>query len=82
MSYRKIHIKNNIYEYVVGKRGVKIRNPDGSVWWIEKYKVKGMSIKEFYKEMERIDPDGDGRFDIGITPQNLKDYILKMKLLK
>ena len=76
MSWRKLQLGKETYLYVVGKKGVKIRNPQNKVSWIEAWKIlKYESKKAYIREIYRVDDDGDGRYNPSITPQNIKDYI-------
>ena len=76
MSYRKLHIGKDVWEYVIGKEGAKIRSPEGKVTWIPKYTLVGQSKEEYRAEyQELIDDDYDGPPKIAIGPSHVKKHI-------
>jgi hypothetical protein len=39
MSYRKLHINNQIWLYVIGKSGVKIKNPENKSTYVKAHEI-------------------------------------------
>lgn len=76
MSYRKLQLGKEIWLYVIGKKGVKIRSPKNKVNWVESWKIlKYESKKAYVRHIYRVEDDIDGRYTPPITPQHVKNYI-------
>ena len=79
MSYRKLTIGKDVWEYSVGQ-GAKIRSPKGKCTWVDGWELMGFESKQAYKNyMWDLNKDEDDcyRHTEPITPKMIKDYIEK-----
>ena len=80
MSYRKLHIGKDIWEYVIGTQGVKIRNPKGEVNWVPIYTCLGLTKEEYKEKGLYEDEYGDrGFYSVAVGPGDVKKYIENKK---
>lgn len=75
MSYRKLDIDGKMWNYVIGKVGVKIKSPKDKSTWVENYNVAGIT-KESYQAILRRDDD-EGIPHLSIGPGDVRKYIDK-----
>ena len=71
MHYRKLHIGNEVWEFVIGS-GAKIRNPKGKVTWIEGWRLLGYESKQAW---EKVMAEDDGDSVEAIIPSMVKRFI-------
>jgi hypothetical protein len=72
MSYRKLSIDGEIWNYVIGKAGVKIKSPNDKSTWVENYKMVGIG------EYETIIEDSiNGISSFAFGPGDVRKYIDK-----
>ena len=75
MSYRKLHIGKEMWEYVVGKEGVKIRGPNKNTY-VPKYIFDGYTEGEYRAARQTLyDDDYEPIIKIAVTPRQIKKYI-------
>ena len=78
MSYRKLNINGEIWNYVIGTKGVKIKSPQNKSTWIEKYKILDIPEEDYLIWVKELhDDDYDGPIAIAVGPGNVKNYIVK-----
>jgi len=76
MSYRKIVIGKDTWEYIVGKEGVKFRSPEGETSWVLKYRILGLTTDQFIRDVRaNFDADDDYVELYQIKPSNIREYI-------
>ena len=75
MSYRKLDIDGEVWNYVIGKAGVKIKSPNDKSTWVENYNIVGIT-KESYQAILNQDED-DGVQHLAIGPGEVRKYIDK-----
>lgn len=74
---RKIHIEDKIYEYKVGKSGVRLKCPDGENKWVSTLKIFDCTPSD----LERV--NWKSRYSkkwSDITPGILKNFIIEKGL--
>jgi len=80
MGYRTLTINNETWEYIIGKEGVKIRDPHGKCTWARKYTLFGLTEEQYETEVQkRFDADDDFHEILTMTPGIVKEYILNQK---
>ena len=80
MGYRTLTIRDETWEYILGKEGVKIRDPQGKCTWVRKYIFLGLTKEQYIAEIHKhFDADDDFKEIIALTPGIIKEYILKQK---
>jgi hypothetical protein len=75
MSYRKLHIGKDTWEYVVGKERVKIKGPNKNAY-VPKYIFDDYTKEEYVAELQQLyDDDYEPVIKIAVRPQQIKKYI-------
>ena len=77
MSYRKLDIDGEVWNYVIGKAGVKIKSPNDKSTWVENYNIyyNVASIKgDDTARKIRLTYDDNG---LAIGPGEVRKYIDK-----
>jgi len=79
MAYRKIHIGKDVWEYVVGKEGVKIINPNKKgCAWVKNHVILGVTAEQHKTDLRQLyDDDYDCYLSYPIVPGDIKKYIEK-----
>ena len=82
MAYRKLKLEeiNEVWEYVIGKEGVKMRSPEGKCTWKRKYEIHGYTKEQHLDNLHDYydhcaDCYGPDLYETG--PGDVKRYILE-----
>ena len=75
MSYRKLIIDKETWEYTVGREGVKIRSPKGKCTWFPKYELLGISKEQHDTTCQEYEDDWIKQYPIG--PGDVTKHINK-----
>ena len=76
MAYRKLKLSDGTWEYIIGQKGVKIRDPKGKCSWVEKYTMHGLTKEEHILSCHQIfDADDDWAEIYPTGPGDVKKYI-------
>jgi len=82
MAYRKLTIYDEIWEYSLGKGGVKVRDPQGKCQWYSKYELLDLTKQEYNASQRKYEDDGYYGTQYPLTPGLVKKHILKQKEIK
>lgn len=77
MSYRKVHIGKEVWEYSAGRGfGAKIRSPTGKVSWVSIADLCGKTAEQIEREnREFADFDCETNWQDPLSPGLVKGYI-------
>lgn len=76
MSYRKITINNQEWQFVIGGKGVKLRDHNNKCKWVTKLELFNMTKEQYKDKYKRFDEYGDVYYDtLEIDRSDIQIYL-------
>ena len=78
MAYRTLMIDKEPWEFIVGKEGVKIRDPQGKCTWVRKHVLFGYTLEAFEAKCREFWFDADDDYcgePFAVGPGDVRRHI-------